>query len=207
MRLSLFVFFLVLFIDQALKIWVKLNLSIGEEVVIFDWFRLHFTENPGMAFGFEFGGVWGKIALTSFRIIFSIIGFYYLYLYSKKPKVHTGMFLCSGLVLAGAVGNLFDSLFYGLIFTDSLFQVSQIVPWGEGYESFLQGRVVDMLYLPVVDFCCWPDWEIAEWTGYRGARVQFFQPIFNVADASISAGIIFFLLYQSKWFPEEKKGA
>ncbi len=204
MRLSLLVFFLVLLADQALKIYVKLNLQIGEEIVIFDWFRLHFTENPGMAFGFEFGGVLGKLFLTTFRIVFSIVGFYYLYQYSKKRTTHIGMFLCAGLVLAGAVGNLFDSLFYGLIFTDSLFEVAQVVPWGEGYESFLQGRVVDMLYLPVIDFCCWPEWKIIEWTGYAGARVQFFQPIFNLADFAISVGITFFLIYQNRWFPENK---
>ncbi len=179
-------------------------MSIGQELIIFDWFRIHFTENPGMAFGFEFGGVWGKIALTTFRIIFSIVGFYYLYKYSKKAKVHTGMLICAGLVLAGAVGNLFDSLFYGLFFTDSLFEVAKVVPMGEGYESFLQGRVVDMIYLPIIDFCCWPDWKIIDLTGYAGARVQFFQPIFNVADTSISIGILSFLFFQNRWFPENK---
>lgn len=198
MRTALTTFFTILLVDQISKIWIKLNLQLGEEIKIFDWFILHFTENPGMAFGFEFGGDWGKIALTVFRIVFSILGFYYLYKYTQKNNVHKGVLICAGLVLAGAVGNLLDSLFYGLVFTDSLFRVAEFVPPGQGYESFLKGRVVDMLYFPLID-SYWPNW--IPFVG--GDRLVFFRPVFNIADSSISVGITAFLLFQKRWLPQE----
>ncbi len=199
MRTALTTFFIVLGLDQIFKVWVKLNFQLGQELEIFNWFIIHFTENPGMAFGFEFGGDWGKISLTVFRVIFSIVGFYYLNKYAKTATAHKGVLLCAGLILAGAVGNLIDSLFYGLIFSDSTFQVADLVPFGTGYEAFLKGRVVDMLYFPLID-TQWPNWI----PFFGGDRLVFFRPVFNLADTAISTGIITFIVFQRKWIPEEE---
>ncbi len=199
MRLSLIIISSVLILDQFLKIWIKTHFLLGEDYKIFDWFYLHFTENPGMAFGFEFGGNIGKYFLSVFRIIFSIVGFVYLYKFSKQG-VHKGIIISGSLVLAGAVGNVIDSAVYGLIFTDSLFQISQQVPFGTGYAGFLQGHVVDMLYFPVID-THFPSW----FPFWGGEHFLFFRPVFNVADASISCGIALFLLFQKKWMPKEEE--
>lgn len=195
MRLASFLIFGIVLIDQIFKIWVKTTMMLGENRPVFDWFIIHFTENPGMAFGFELGGVSGKLFLSIFRIIFSIVGVYYLYQYSKQ-NVHKGLIICGSLVLAGAIGNVIDSMLYGLIFSDSLFQVADFVPFGTGYEQFLQGRVVDMLYFPLIDghFPSWmPVWG--------GEHFIFFRPVFNIADASITTGIFTFLIFQKKWMP------
>ncbi len=195
MRLTAIIIFIVLLLDQILKIYIKTHFFLGEEYKIFDWFLIHFTENPGMAFGFELGGVSGKIFLTLFRIIFSVAGIIYLYQYSKKNTVHTGFFICAGLVLGGAIGNVLDSIFYGMVFSDSTFQVATWVPWGTGYAQFLQGHVVDMFYFPLIEghFPAWvPFWG--------GEHFIFFRPVFNIADSSISVGIVLFLLFQKRWF-------
>ncbi len=195
MRLATFLIVGIVLIDQILKIWVKTHLFLGENIPVFDWFIIHFTENPGMAFGFELGGVSGKLFLSIFRIIFSIVGIYYLYQYSKQ-NVHKGLIVCGSLVLAGAIGNVIDSMFYGLIFSDSLLQVATLVPFGTGYEQFLQGRVVDMLYFPLLDGH-FPNW-LPIW---GGEHFIFFRPVFNIADSSITVGIFTFLIFQKKWMP------
>ncbi len=195
MRLATFLIVGIVLIDQILKIWVKTHLFLGENIPVFDWFIIHFTENPGMAFGFELGGVSGKLFLSIFRIIFSIVGIYYLYQYSKQ-NVHKGLIVCGSLVLAGAIGNVIDSMFYVLIFSDSLFQVATLVPFGTGYEQFLQGRVVDMLYFPLLDGH-FPNW-LPIW---GGEHFIFFRPVFNIADSSITVGIFTFLIFQKKWMP------
>lgn len=170
---------------------------LGQNIELFPWFIIHFTENPGMAFGFELGGVSGKLFLSIFRIIFSLVGLYYIYQYSKQ-NVHKGLLICGALVLAGAIGNVLDCLFYGLIFTDSLFQIATFVPWSTGYASFLQGHVVDMLYFPLLEGH-FPKW-LPLW---GGEHFIFFRPVFNIADASISVGIFTFLIFQKQWMPGE----
>lgn len=195
---SLLIIFIILLIDQISKVYIKLNFSIGEYInVIGDWCKIYFIENEGMAFGFTFSEApIGKIALTLFRLFAVGFGFYYLkVLLSKK---HTnGLIWCACLILAGAAGNLIDSLFYGLIFTSSTQQqVATLVPWGEGYASFMHGKVVDMLYFPMID-TTWPSWM--PFVG--GERFEFFQPIFNVADVAISTGVITLLVFQKRFMP------
>lgn len=169
---------------------------LGQDYRITNWFYIHFTENPGMAFGLEFGGIWGKIALSVFRII--AIGALIFWLRSLiKSKVTPVAVTAVSLILAGAIGNILDSAFYGLIFTDSLGRVAEMFPATGGYAPFLQGKVVDMLYFPLYSGNL-PDW-IPLW---GGDFFIFFRPIFNLADASISIGVALLLLYQKKIFPK-----
>ena len=186
---------LVLFIDQALKIWVKTHMMLGEEFnVIGNWFIIHFIENNGMAFGMELAGKFGKIILSVFRIV-AVIGIgYYLYQLTKK-NAPTGLVVSISLVLAGAVGNIIDSAFYGMIFNDSYPQVATLFPAEGGYATFLHGKVVDMFYFPLLEgnFPGWlPFWG--------GDHYVFFRPVFNVADSAITVGITLILLFQRKYF-------
>ncbi|MGN6212498.1 lipoprotein signal peptidase [Parafilimonas sp.] len=193
---------LILIADQALKFYIKLNYTLGEEhKVIGNWFRLHFVENEGMAWGLKFGGGLGKILLTLFRLVAVIFGTYYLSQVIKK-KYHRGFIICAALIYAGAFGNLIDSLFYGLIFSSSNpFTVATLFPAGGGYASFFHGQVVDMLYFPIID-TTYPSWfPIASW---RGQEFLFFSPVFNLADSSISIGVIALLIWQKKFFPQHK---
>lgn len=191
------IIFLVVGADQLLKIYVKTHFRSAESYnVIGNWFKLYFIENEGMAYGMKFGGDFGKIILTLFRFAAVIFGVFYL----RKiiaAKQHPGFIICAALIFAGALGNLIDSLFYGIIFQESSFamqNIAKIVP-GHGYAGFLHGKVVDMLYFPIIrgQFPSWvPVWH--------GEEFEFFRPIFNLADASISVGVGAILLFQKRFF-------
>ena len=195
---SLLLIFSILLVDQIVKILVKTNMVMGEEInVLGSWFRIHFLENNGMAFGMEWGGKAGKAALSVFRMI-AIAGIsWYLSVIIKK-KAHIGLILSVSAIIAGAAGNLIDSAFYGMIFSESLHTPAIMFPEGGGYSSFLQGRVVDMLYFPVIN-TNWPDWSPIR----PGQSFVFFRPVFNLADTSITLGVTAILLFQKR-FLEEK---
>lgn len=192
---SILIVFLVLLIDQALKIWIKTTMMIGEEFpVIGSWFFIHFVENNGMAFGFEFGGEYGKMFLSLFRVI-AVFGIGWYITRLVKKDLPMGFIACVSLIFAGAIGNIIDSAFYGLIFNDSYGQVATLFPEGGGYATFLHGRVVDMFYFPLISGV-YPDW--VPFAG--GSDFQFFRPVFNVADSSISIGIFSIILFYRKQF-------
>ena len=188
MKKPLIVIFLVLLIDQITKFWVKLNMTIGESFsVLGDWFQIYFIENNGMAFGWELGAQYGKLALSIFRIIAVALLFYFIY-YLTKKKTKFGPLLGISLITAGALGNIIDGMFYGLIFSESSFyQVATLFPEGGGYAGFLQGKVVDMLYFPLFTF--------PEWVPFLGGQI-FFSPIFNIADSAITIGFLYLLIFQ-----------
>lgn len=168
----------------------------GEEIyVLGNWFIIHFTENPGMAFGMQIGGNYGKLLLSVFRIA-AILGIiYYLYIVTRK-KVSNGLIISLSLVLAGAIGNMIDSAFYGMIFSSSnYFEVAPLFPEGGGYAPFLHGRVVDMFYFPVIQGS-YPAW-IPVW---GGSEFIFFRPVFNVADSSITIGVLLMVFFQKQFF-------
>jgi signal peptidase II len=193
MKKALYVIAAVLFADQALKLWVKTNMTLGQEHVIFDWFIIHFTENVGMAFGMEFGGEYGKLALSVFRIIaVAAIGYY---LFSVAKNGASGIVVVSlSLVFAGALGNIIDSTFYGLIFSDSYGQVARIFPEEGGYAGILYGRVVDMFYFPLIEGH-FPEW----FPFWANKHLLFFSAIFNVADSAITVGMALIILFQKKF--------
>ena len=197
-NIAALVVFGILLIDQIVKIYIKTHFRLGEEVEVFDWFIIHFTENNGMAFGMEFGGKAGKYFLSIFRILaVSGIGYYILKL-AKDKKTPLGVIVGFSMILAGAFGNIIDSLFYGLIFDESTYyHLASFVPIGEGYASFLQGRVVDMLYFPIVQGN-YPSWLMG------GKPFLFFSPVFNIADSAITCGIIYMMIFQRKFFKDEK---
>ena len=194
---------LVVVADQALKIYVKTHFHTGEShAIIGNWFRLYFIENEGMAYGWKFGGDWGKMLLTLFRLAAVIFGVFYIKKIIEK-KYHPGFIICAALIFSGALGNLIDSMFYGLIFEDSSqfsYNVAKIFP-AHGYAGFLHGKVVDMLYFPIIRNAHFPLW-IPIW---GGEDFEFFRPIFNLADASISTGIITILLFQKRFFKMNAK--
>ena len=196
---------LILIADQAFKFYIKTKFYLGEDYPVFgDWFHLHFVENEGMAWGWKFGGEWGKMTLTIFRLLAVIFGVFYIRNIVRK-KYHRGFIVCVGLIFAGALGNLIDSMFYGLIFSasDHGLPLAKAFPAGGGYAGFLHGRVVDMLYLPIIENKTLPSW-VPIW---GGENFTFFSPIFNIADASISIGVIVILLFQKRFFrkkPQEQ---
>jgi len=192
---SLILILTILFIDQALKIWVKTHMEMGQNIhVVGNWFLLHFIENNGMAFGMEMGGKTGKLVLSIFRVIaISGISWFLFSLIKKKAKL--SFILAVSAVLAGAIGNLIDSAFYGIIFSESNYQVAKLFPSGGGYSSFLLGRVVDMIYFPIID-THFPDWMPI----VHGRSLIFFSPVFNIADSAISCGVISIILFQKRMF-------
>jgi len=182
----------VLILDQVLKFWIKSNMIIGEEYRVFDWFIIHFTENKGMAFGMEFGGEWGKYLLSIFRII-AIGGIAWYLNMLAKEGASKGVVMSVSLVLAGAIGNMIDSAFYGMIFSHSYGQTATLMEGG--YAGFLQGHVVDMFYFPLIN-SHFPDWLPV----LGGDHFIFFRPVFNIADAAISVGVINILLFHRGFF-------
>jgi signal peptidase II len=184
----------VLAIDQAVKIWIKTHMMLNQEIAVFgDWFIIHFTENPGMAFGMTFGGDWGKSLLSLFRIVLVLLISFYIVKLARRPATPRGVMVGFALIVAGAAGNIIDSLFYGLLFGDSGGQVAAFLPADGGYASLLHGKVVDMLYFPIIKDAA--------------GDPLFFRPIFNIADAAITTGIFYMLLFQRRFFIAHKKPA
>ncbi|MDR2125664.1 MAG: lipoprotein signal peptidase [Prevotellaceae bacterium] len=184
---------LILFIDQIVKILVKTSMSLGESIPVFgNWFQICFTENPGFAFGMEFGGQWGKLFLSIFRI-FAVLGIIWLLIKIIRQNYSTAFIICIAALLAGATGNIIDSIFYGQIFSDSYGHAATMFPESGGYAPLLHGRVVDMLYFPIITghFPSWfPFWGNEEFI--------FFRPIFNIADSAISVSLLYILIFQRK---------
>jgi len=201
---------LVLIIDQALKIYIKTTFPLNtSKEVLGNWFQLYFVENPGMAYGWKFGGNWGKMALTIFRLAAVVFGTWYLAKLIRE-KQHRGFIICAALIYAGALGNLIDSCFYGMIFDKGMIfdpAIGEYIGYNglahfsqTGYSSFLHGNVVDMLYFPLIrgHFPSWfPIWG--------GDDFEFFRPIFNIADAAISTGVISILVFQKRFFRQQNK--
>lgn len=213
-RNAILIVLLIIIADQVLKIYIKTNFANGDDVKIMgSWFRLHFIENEGMAYGMKLSeSVVGKILLSSFRLIAVIFGFYLLHRLVKKGY-GMGVIICGSLILAGALGNLLDSMFYGLIFTDSPYScfsgnydnmksllqnhnqsaVAHYTSFGHGYGKFLQGKVVDMLYFPIVET------RMPGWVPFMGGKTfVFFEPVFNIADAAISVGVLTLVFFQKR---------
>lgn len=191
---------LVLTADQWIKIWVKTNMYLSQEFPVFgSWFYIHFTENKGMAFGMEFGGDWGKLALSLFRIV-AVCGIGY-YLFKVLPKnAHKGLKISVALIFAGAIGNILDSAFYGVIFNESYNQLATFMPEGGGYAPFLHGWVVDMFWFPMFEGK-FPEW-LPLW---GGEHFLFFRPVFNIADASISCGIGLVFVFNKRFFKKDEE--
>ncbi|HLO81004.1 MAG TPA: lipoprotein signal peptidase [Chitinophagaceae bacterium] len=199
----------ILFLDQLLKVYIKTHYFLGEEHLVIPgmtWFRLHFIENEGMAYGWKLGGDWGKMALTLFRLVAVIFGTFYI-AHTIRKKYHPGFVICATLIYAGAIGNLIDSLFYGLIFensdpfTQNIARTAFSKEFTAGYAGFLHGKVVDMLYFPLITDATLPSW-LPVW---GGEPFEFFRPVFNIADASISVGVFLILVFQKKFFQPEKQ--
>jgi signal peptidase II len=199
LKKAVIIILLVLLLDQALKFFVKTTMVPGERDSIFgNWFYLNFTENEGMAFGMKLGGSFGKLFLSLFRIVAVIIIGWWLYKVVKQNG-NTALVVCISLIMAGAIGNIIDSMFYGLIFNDPdgicANQVATLFPKGGGYAGFLHGKVVDMLYFPIIE-SRFPSW----FPFYGGEEFVFFRPIFNIADSSITIGVFMLILFQRKLF-------
>jgi len=194
---SLLFIILILIVDQILKIWVKTHMQIGDEIHLFGKFgMLHFIENNGMAFGMEMGGKTGKFILSLFRIIAIFgIGWFLSSLISKKSNL--GLIFAVSAIMAGAIGNLIDSAFYGIIFNESFNQAAVMFPPEGGYSTFLHGRVVDMFYFPIIN-THFPDWSPLK----PGESFVFFRPVFNIADSSITCGVLSIILFQKKMFSD-----
>jgi signal peptidase II len=194
---------MVLILDQILKVWVKTNIHYGDgfHLLGLSWARIHFVENEGMAFGLSFGGVIGKYMLSIFRII--MVGFLFYILRNLLLHRETyGLLISFSLIIAGAMGNIVDSMFYGIIFSESFYHggLAVMFPEGGGYGSFLTGKVVDMLYFPLIDTV------LPEWMPFVGGeRFEFFRPVFNIADSAITVGVASILIFHRRFFKSEQK--
>lgn len=209
MKKTLALIFSVLLIDQFVKIWIKTHMYLGESYrVSGEWFYLHFVENPGMAFGLQLGGDYGKLLLSVFRLAaVAGIGYYLWTLFSKQ--VRPLLQVCVALIFAGALGNILDSIFYGKIFdtSDAWDQnIAEFLPAAGGYAGWLHGQVVDMFYFPVMEGQ-WPAWlpdqmdeSYYDWVPRAGEQFLFFRPVFNIADASISVGVFMLIVFQRRLF-------
>lgn len=194
---SILLILIILILDQILKIWVKTHMEIGDEIHLFGKYgMLHFIENNGMAFGMEMGGNKGKVILSLFRLI-AISGIGWFLVSLLKKKANSGLILAVSAILAGAIGNLIDSAFYGMIFSESFSQPAILFPPGGGYSSFLHGRVVDMFYFPVIN-THWPVWSPIR----PGESFIFFRPVFNVSDSAITCGVFAILIFQKRMFKD-----
>ena len=200
LKKALFIVFLILVVDQCIKVYIKTHFYLGESIHVFglDWFQIYFVENEGAAWGAQLPGEYGKLALSLFRLIIApLIGFWLIK--SVKENAPKLLIIAVSLILAGAIGNIIDSLIYGVIFDNSTTsQVASFMPEAGGYASPLYGNVVDMLYFPFIKNATWPDWM--PWIG--GKTFTFFNAIFNIADMAISTGVGILLVFNKKVFPK-----
>ncbi|TMM32478.1 lipoprotein signal peptidase [Polaribacter aestuariivivens] len=196
--LAILTVLIAIILDQVIKIYVKTHFALNEEVVVFEWFRIHFTENNGMAMGIEFGGKAGKLFLTLFRIV-AVGAIIYWLKGTIKRVVNNAVVVAIALILAGAIGNIIDSVFYGVIFDDSYHKVATLFA-AEPYGTLFHGKVVDMFYFPI--------WQgvLPEWIPFKGGdHFTFFQYIFNPADAYITIGVVLLFIFNKQAFPKEEK--
>ncbi len=199
-RKSILIVFLILLADQVLKIWIKTGMFLYQDIPVFgNWFIIKFIENNGMAFGVDLPGDYGKVILSIFRII-AVIAIIFYMRHLIREKAPNGLLVSMSFILAGAIGNILDSAFYGIIFNESTpFSKAVLFPEGGGYSSFLHGKVVDMFYFPVIQGA-WP-----QWVPFKGGDYfEFFRPVFNIADTAISIGVFSILIFQRKFFAKEE---
>lgn len=218
MKKAFIIIIIVLLIDQISKVYIKTHFVLSEEIKVFglDWMRIHFLENNGMAWGKEFGGKSGKLFLTLFRL-FAIVGIGYWLYDAIKNKAHNLLVLAISLIFAGALGNIIDSVFYGILFSDSYHKVATFLPPEGGYNSLFHGKVVDMLYFPMIDTTL-PEWipaisfNFPNWLPFVGGdhfslfenrNFTFFDPVFNVADTAISTGVGILIVFNKRIFPKK----
>jgi signal peptidase II len=195
------IIFLVLLVDQISKVYIKTHFVLGEEIPVFDWFRILFVENEGMAWGAKIPGTYGKLLLTLFRLV-AIVGIGYWLWDSIRKNSSRILIVSIALIFAGAFGNIIDSVFYGILFGDSHHQVASFLPADGGYGTLFHGKVVDMLYFPL--------WEgyLPEWIPFKGGDYfRFFEPVFNIADTSISTGVGLLIAFNKRAFPKKEKEA